>query len=99
MMEQRVLKDAEQQKGLYDKFRCYCGDNAGQLKQAIEDARVNIPQLQARVKAGEATRTQLLEDLARHKSDRAAAQRAVAMATALREKEAVAYAAALGEQK
>merc|ERR1719428_1503231 len=51
-----------------------------------------MPELEADIKEGEAKKQQLEEDLKQHQADRAAAKTAMADATALRKKEAAAYA-------
>jgi peptidoglycan hydrolase CwlO-like protein len=71
---------------------CYCKTSGGDLSTSISDAETKIPELESSIKEAEAKKTQLKEDLQQHQTDRAAAKSAMAEATALREKEAAAYA-------
>merc|ERR1719352_991474 len=91
-MQKKVEAEGEKEKELFDKFMCYCKTSGGDLSKSIADADTKIPQLGADIKAAEAKNAQLKEDLKQHQVDRSAAKAAVADATALREKEAAAYA-------
>merc|ERR1719197_1098865 len=71
---------------------CYCKTSGGDLKASIDAADTKVPQLEADIKEGEAKKAQLDEDLKQHQVDRSAAKDAMASATALRQKEAAAYA-------
>ena len=57
-----------------------------------------IPQIEASIKEAVSTKEQLVADLAKHKEDREAAKKAIADATAQREKEAGGAEAKEGEQ-
>jgi len=63
------------------------------LKDSIASSTAKVPDVQSDIEEGEAQVAQLGEDLKKHQADRAAAKAAMAEATALREKEAAAYAA------
>jgi len=91
-MQKKVEAEGEKEKELFDKYMCYCKTSGGDLSKSIADADTKIPQLGADIKAAEAKNAQLKEDLKQHQVDRSAAKAAVAEATALREKEAAAYA-------
>merc|ERR1719398_630491 len=78
---------------------CYCKTSGGDLSKSIADAGVKIPQLEADIKEGEAKKTQLDEDIKQAQTDRSAAKTAMADATALRKKEADAYAKESSEDK
>jgi len=91
-MEKKVQAEGEKEKELFEKYMCYCKNAGGDLSKSIGDADTKIPQLGADIKEGEAKLAQLKEDLKQHQVDRSAAKQAVADATALREKEAAAYA-------
>merc|ERR1719327_595365 len=91
-MEKKVVAEGEKEKELFEKYMCYCKTSGGDLSKSIDDAGVKIPQLEADIKEGEAKKKQLDEDLKQHQVDRSAAKEAMASATALREKEAAAYA-------
>merc|ERR1719454_1983216 len=91
-MVKKVESEGEKEKALYDKYMCYCKNSGGDLAKSISDAETKVPELEADIKEGEAKKQQLDEDLKQHQSDRSAAKAAMADATALRKKEADAYA-------
>jgi len=91
-MQKKVQAEGEKEQELFDKYMCYCSNSGGDLSKSISDADTKIPQLGADIKEAEAANAQLKEDLKQHQVDRSAAKQAVADATALREKEAAAYA-------
>merc|ERR1719443_804216 len=77
---------------MFDKYMCYCKTSGGDLQASINSATTKVPQLESDIKEGEAKKAQLDEDIKQHQVDRSAAKEAMASATALREKEAAAYA-------
>merc|ERR1719478_1658962 len=91
-MEKKVQAEGEKEKALFEKYMCYCKTSGGDLAKSIGGAETKIPQLGSDIKEGEAKLAQLKEDVKQHQVDRSAAKQAVADATALREKEAAAYA-------
>jgi septal ring factor EnvC (AmiA/AmiB activator) len=91
-MQTRIQAEGKKEADIFDKYMCYCKNSGGDLSKSIGDANVKIPQLGEDIKADEAAQAQLKEDLKQAQVDRAAAKEAVATATALREKEAAAYA-------
>jgi len=91
-MQKKVEAEGEKEKALFDKYMCYCKTGGAALAKSISDADTKVPQLGSDIKEGEAKLAQLKEDLKQHQVDRSAAKQAVADATALREKEAAAYA-------
>merc|ERR1719443_613919 len=91
-MQKKVVAEGEKEAELFEKYMCYCKTSGGDLSKSIADADTKIPQLGADIKEGEAKKAQLDEDIKQHQVDRSAAKAAVAEATALREKEAAAYA-------
>merc|ERR1719311_530424 len=91
-MQKKVEAEGEKEKALFEKYMCYCKTSGGDLSKSIADAGTKMPQLESDIKEGEAKKQQLDEDLKQHQSDRSAAKAAMADATALRKKEAAAYA-------
>merc|ERR1719456_512621 len=91
-MVKKVEAEGEKEKELFEKYMCYCKNSGGDLAKSISDAETKIPELEADIKEGEAKKKQLDEDLKQHQVDRSAAKAAMADATALRKKEAAAYA-------
>ena len=97
MMENKVRADGEKKQAIFDKFMCYCENADSILGGAIAEAEKKIPLLESAIGEDGALKEQLEADLKQHKSDRAAAKEAIAKATALREKEAAAFAKASGD--
>jgi hypothetical protein len=98
-MQNKVTAEGKKEKELFDKFMCYCTTGADDLAASINSADTKIPQVEAALKEGEATKLQLEADIKAHQADRAEAKEALAKATALREKEAAAYAKESGDFK
>merc|ERR1719387_2995782 len=91
-MQKKVEAEGEKEKELFEKYMCYCKNSGGDLSKSISDAGTKIPELESSIKEGESKKKQLDEDLKQHQADRSAAKAAMAEATALRKKEADAYA-------
>jgi len=98
-MQNKVTAEGKKEKELFDKFMCYCTTGADDLANSINAADTKIPQVEAALKEGQATKLQLEADIKAHQADRAEAKEALAKATALREKEAAAYAQESGDFK
>merc|ERR1719321_1490120 len=99
MMQNKVTAEGKKAEAVYDKFMCYCDNADTLLGGAITASENKIPQLEAAIGGDLAEKTQLEADLKAHKADRAAAKEAIATATALREKEAAAFAKESGDLK
>merc|ERR1719327_800596 len=98
-MVQKVEAEGKKEQELFDKYMCYCKTSGGDLTASISSAETKIPQVGSDIKEGEASKTQMEEDLKQHQVDRSAAKAAIAEATTLREKEAAAYAKEAAEAK
>merc|ERR1740121_892523 len=96
-METKVTEEGKKEKELFDRFMCYCKTGTGDLEQAIDAAETKIPQVEKAIAESLALLKQLEDDLAQHKQDRADAKEALATASALREKEAAAFAKESGD--
>merc|ERR1740121_253904 len=96
-MQTKVTEEGKKEKELFDRFMCYCKTGTGDLEQAIDAAETKIPQVEKGIAETLALLKQLEDDLAQHKQDRADAKEALASATALREKEAAAFAKESGD--
>jgi chromosome segregation ATPase len=96
-MQKRVEEEGKKETDLYEKYMCYCKNSGGDLSKSIADANTKIPQVASDIKSSEAALVQTKEDVKQAQMDRSAAKEAVATATALREKEAAAYAKTSGE--
>merc|ERR1719453_2805252 len=84
---------------MFDKFMCYCKSGVGDLETSISDAEAKAGELPSQIEEAEGELTQLKEDLKKAQTDRAAAKTAIEEATAIREKEAAAFAAESGDLK
>merc|ERR1719198_2082943 len=96
-MQQKVTEEGEKEKELYDKFMCYCKTSGGDLSKSIAEAEAKIPELESSIEESEEQMSQLKEDVEQHKADREAAKKAMAEATAIREKDAADFAAVEAE--
>merc|ERR1719272_2910262 len=92
-MQAKVTAQGEKDQELFDKYMCYCKSAGGDLQTGVDAAGSKIPELQSSIEGAKAQKAQLKEDLKGHQTDRDAAKAAMAAATALREKEAAAFAA------
>jgi len=92
-MQKEIEAEGAKEKELFDKFMCFCSGNDGDLKKKAADATAQVEELAAKLKAEEAEKIQLGQDLIGHKKDREAAGSDIEEATMLREKEASEFAA------
>merc|ERR1719335_484073 len=99
MMQNKVAAEGKKKQEIFDKFMCYCDNADTLLGGAITAAENKIPQLESAIGGDLAEKTQLEADIKKHKADQVAAKDAVAKATALREKEATAFAKESGDLK
>merc|ERR1719311_424111 len=98
-MEKKVAEEGEKEKALFEKFMCYCKNGKSTLEASIASSENTNEQLASSIKETDATLKQMKADLKTAQTDRAEAKAAVAKATALREKEASAYATESSELK
>jgi len=98
-MQKKVEGEGERAEELFEKFQCYCKTSGGDLQASISAAQTKIPDLQASIKAGTSKKAQLESDLKSHQTDRSAAKKAMAEATALRQKEKATFDKALADNK
>merc|ERR1719158_2329271 len=92
-MQKEVEAEGAKEKELFDKFMCFCSGGSGDLKKKAADATASIEELSAKLKAEEAEKVQIGQDLIGHKKDREGAASDIDEATMLREKEATEFAA------
>jgi len=91
-MQVKVSAEGEKEQAMFDKFMCYCKTAGGDLEASIKAGKAKIISLEELLKSGKAEMEQLEADLKEHEASRAEAKEAMAAATALREKEAAAFA-------
>jgi len=97
MMQKKVAAEGEKEKELFEKFMCYCKTSGGDLEKGIAAAEEKIPKLGSAIKETEAKHEQLIADIKKAKEDRASAKKTMSEASALRDKEAAAFAAQKAE--
>merc|ERR1719352_2166751 len=98
-ISKKVAAEGEKEEEMYKKYMCYCKTSGSDLEASIADAAAKGPEVAAAVKESEAKKAQLDQDLVSHKSDREAAKASITEATALREKQAAAFAAFKAESE
>lgn len=91
-MQHTVEEEGKKEKALFDEFMCFCQTGEGDLSAEVAAAEAKLPQTQSAVGESEALKDQLVKETAQHRQDLADANDSVAEATALREKEAAAFA-------
>jgi len=91
-MQKKVEAEGVKEKELFDKFMCYCKTSGSALGKSIAENEGKVSELPSKVEEAEGQLAQLKEDLKKAQSDRVAAKTAMAEATAIREKEAGAFA-------
>jgi len=92
MMQKKVTQEGEKEKDLYEKFMCYCKNGVGALSDSISAAESKIPQVGADIEAAKSDKTKTETELKTAIADLADAKAAMKAATAIREKEAAAFA-------
>lgn len=99
-MQAKVIAEGEKEKELHDKFVCYCNTYSNvELRKECAANRAKIEELTSAIEAGKGELAQLHEDLKTHAQEEASAKKAMSEATALREKEAAAFAAQDADDK
>eukprot|EP00812_Abedinium_dasypus_P012695 NODE_61_length_2296_cov_227.544400.p1 GENE.NODE_61_length_2296_cov_227.544400~~NODE_61_length_2296_cov_227.544400.p1 ORF type:complete len:703 (-),score=331.39 NODE_61_length_2296_cov_227.544400:85-2193(-) len=96
-MQEKVTEEGEQEAELHEKFLCWCKNSADELHASISAADAKGPQMGSRLGDAESEGAKLTAEVEQHRADRDAAKTTMAEATALREKDAAAFAAAKAE--
>jgi len=91
-MQRKIDEEGKKQEEAYDKFMCYCKTNKGELSEGIEAAKAKIESVDSALKQAAEAKTQTEADLKEHQTNRAEAKDTMSKATAMREKEAAAFA-------
>merc|ERR1719240_2383019 len=98
-MQKEIEAEGDTEKGLFEKFMCYCDGNTEGMSKSVEEAGQRITELKSKLEADKAEKSQLDQELIQHKTDRASAKKDLETATAIREKEAADFAEETGGQK
>jgi len=91
-MQKKVEAEGETEAKLYEEFMCYCKNGASDLEASISSAEDKLASLPSEIKAAVEKLTQLKADVKQHQTDKQEGKDAMAEATAIREKEAAAFA-------
>merc|ERR1740123_2960124 len=91
-MQKKVEEEAKTELALYEKFMCYCKTSGGDLDAGITESEAKVESMKAALKSATEKKTQTKADLKEHQTSRAEAKAAMAAATAMRDKEAAAFA-------
>jgi septal ring factor EnvC (AmiA/AmiB activator) len=91
-MQTKITAEGAKKQKAYDQYMCYCNNADGTLGASISAAQTKIPQVESAIKEGAAMKKQLEAELKDAQVGRVNAKDAIAEATALREKEAAAFA-------
>merc|ERR1719253_1392159 len=86
-MLKQLEKEKEMDEEIYDKMACWCETNDKDKVKSISDAETKIKQLEAKIEEDTALSARLTQEIAKHKEEVAAAEKALQEATAIREKE------------
>jgi len=98
-MQKRVEAEGKKEKELFEKFMCYCKNGASDLEEAVSAADNKIPKLESSLAEAEALKDQLVKDIAKARQAVSDAKDAIAIAKALREKEAGVFAETSADYK
>merc|ERR550514_2111498 len=91
-MHTKISAEGAKKEKMFDTYMCYCSNAEGTLGKSIADAETKIPLLESSLGEDGALKKQLESDLKEAKASRADAKDTIAKATALRDREASAYA-------
>jgi len=91
-MQKKVTEEGEKEEKLYEKFMCYCKSGGSDLHASISAAEAKAPAVSSDIESSEEKLTQTKSGLKQAQTDRSSAKDAMGQATALREKEAAAFA-------
>merc|ERR1719353_2104118 len=98
-MQKKVTAEGKKEEELFEKFMCYCKNGVGALQTSIDDAKTKNDALLSSIEETGSQLKQTKADLKSAQASRAAAKEAIAKATAIREKEAAAFAKTSGDYK
>merc|ERR1719486_539884 len=98
-MQKEIEVEGEKEEDLFNKFMCYCDGNTDGMKKSAEEASQRILELQSKLEAEKAEKSQLDQELVQHKLDREAATKDLETAASIRAKEHEDYVALTSDQK
>lgn len=86
-MQKEIDAEAAKEKVLFDKFMCFCTGGTADLEKTVLDASTSIKTLTARSAEFSSEKETLVQDIASHKEDLAAATKDLEEAATIRAKE------------
>jgi len=86
-MQKEIDAEAAKEKVLFDKFMCFCTGGTADLEKTVLDASTSIKTLTARSSEFASEKETLVQDIASHKEDLAAATKDLEEAATIRAKE------------
>jgi hypothetical protein len=95
-MQKEIEAQGEKDKVLYDNFMCFCDNGAADLLKTAADAEAANKAAAAQLEADTAEKAQLEGDIKGHTTDLANAEKDLAEATAIREKQKSEFDATIG---
>ena len=98
-MQKEIETEGETEQKMFDKFMCYCDGNTDGMGKSVEEAAQKITELQSKLAAEKAEKSQLDQELIQHKKDREAAKGDLETATSIREKEHAEFVESTGDAK
>jgi hypothetical protein len=96
-MQKKVQEEGKKEEQSYQKFLCYCTTGKNDLVDSVTAAETKVPAVSSDIEEAENLKTKLDGELKQHQTDRDSAKASMADATAIREKEAAAFAASKDE--
>jgi len=91
-MQAAVEEEAKAELALFEKFMCYCKTSGGDLDAGVKEGENKIEALTTALKSAKEKKGQTAADLKEHQTSRVEAVAAMEEATAIRDKEAAAFA-------
>merc|ERR1719453_2461514 len=91
-MQKKIAAEGAKKEKMFDQYMCYCSNADETLGKSIADAETKIPQVESTISEDAALKKQLEAEVKDAQTARADAKQAIEEATALRNKEAKAYA-------
>lgn len=91
-MQKKIGEEGKAKEAAFEKYMCYCENADSTLGKSISDAQTKMPQVESAIKEGAASKKQMEAELKDAQVSRVEAKDTIAKATALREKEAKAFA-------
>mmetsp|Transcript_80896 Transcript_80896/g.147571 ORF Transcript_80896/g.147571 Transcript_80896/m.147571 type:complete len:708 (-) Transcript_80896:38-2161(-) len=98
-MKEKVAEEAATSDKIFEDFECKCKKGYASVKKSMEEASIQIPQLQSSIEQSTAEKEQLTSSIAEAKTGREDATAAISQATAIREREATAAAKEISDFK